>query len=216
MCMRSVDASKLSNEARLSLACGVPSLDIRSLLTMQDEAITVEFMQQNGVTANNIIAAGMAPCQLFDRGCDSPQKLRDLGFDSLHLRDPRFSTEAVACFGAVGVREVFMRGAADAVNVSGSCAVEMLGITPSMLTSLCAGAPYEMGVVLSDCGATTTLSDITVQMLLDTGLRANTLMQLGISIPQIVECMTIQDGDLQKLGFSLTVSMAQPVRAGLS
>ena len=159
----------LSVESRLCLFydCGA---EIHSILSLDDTEITTEFISVNKIPPENILAAGLFPCALFARGCKDVSSLRNLGFDSLHLRNEAFVTQSIACYGSSNVCDAFVSTASDAVSISGSEAVTMLGLSTNALLKLCAGNPLAAKAVLLSIPESSRLRGVEIVSLLDTGI----------------------------------------------
>lgn len=149
------------------------------------------------------MTAELRPVGLQKFGINEPWQLRRLGFDALHLVDPIFCTEANAAFGAESVIEAFLTSASDAVALSGSEAVETLGITMEKLLKVCAGAPTEAMAVINQSKDQSPLRGVSVRVVLDSGLRATQLKAIGVNFAHVVQDMHANRDDIFKLGFTL-------------
>jgi hypothetical protein len=96
----------------------------------------------------------------------------------------------------------FLCTPSDAVAIAGSEAVTTLGISVEQLLSVCAGAPTEALSVLQQVTCEVPLRGIPVSVLLDSGLRAAQLKQLGYGLAAMRELSGVGGNDLSKLGFS--------------
>ena len=172
-------------------------------LTMPDSEITFELMVAQGVKALNIVTAGIRPLRLKQLGVQSPSQLRRLGFDALHLVDRAICEEANAAYGAASVVAAFLATPADAVAFAGSDAVHTLNITVGQMLEACAGAPTEALSVLQQQSIERPLREVNATTLLDTGLRATQLKQVGIALTSLQEMPGFEPGMAVKLGFML-------------
>ena len=128
-------------------------------------------------------------------------QLRELGFDALDLVDAGWCAGAVAAFGAEAVRNAFLLDAGDAVALAGSTATVQLEITMRRLIEACAGASGPAAAVLQQSPRGAALAGLSAGALLDSGLRAKTLMDLGYTPESIREQTGAGSAEMQKLGF---------------
>ena len=191
----------LSLKQRLALAAGT-SVPLELAATMDDEAFNFVFLQANGIRARNLNVAKVTPPMLKARGVSTARDLRMLDFDALHLNDAGFCAGCVAAYGADDVVREFLITPADAVATAGSPAMHQLGLDVGTLLVLCAGAPTEAAAVLVQSlprgGALKGVAPVT---LLDTGLRAHGLRELGYGPESVTEQTRCSVVDLEKLGF---------------
>ena len=191
----------LSTRQKLALVVGTP-LKAETLFEMADESIDFDFLKTNDVSASVLKAAQFSVAQLKQRGVDTPQKLAALGFTTLHLLDPAFCTECVDAYGADNVLTEFFVSANDAVLLSGSQAVTQLGLDVGLLLLLCAGQPHAAKEVLSQCHPTSeALRNVPPLTLIETGLNATQLSQLGFTAAQVREQTRASYEQLHVMGF---------------
>mgnify|MGYP006088214755 CR=1 FL=1 len=194
------EMSTLTMRQRLALTNGV--LDPSSAISMTDSEIDVLFMLRKRIPTHNIRVSKLSPFELQERGLKSAMGLRELGFDCIDLIDPSFCASAVSAFGTEDIKRSFLLDASDAVFVSGSTAPFQLGIHVRRLLELCAGAPTQAKAVLKQAepkgGA---LQDVPVSVILDTGLRATTLCELGYFLDNLREQTNATNTELRSLGF---------------
>lgn len=192
---------RLSTRQKLALVVGT-SLKAEAVCDMADEAIDYEFLRTNGVTAAVLKAARFSVAQLKQRGVDSPGKLAALGFSTLHLLDPVFCTECVDTYGADGILTQFFVSANDAVILAGSEAVTTLGLDVGLLLLLCAGQTRAAKDVLSQCNPKSeALRGVPPLTLIETGLNATQLSQLGFTAAAVREQTRASPDQLRSLGF---------------
>lgn len=191
----------LSTRQKLALVVGT-SLKAEALFEMADEAIDYDFLKAHGVSSTVLNAAKFSVAQLKQRGADSPGKLAALGFSTLHLLDPVFCTECVDNYGADGVLTEFFVSANDAVLLAGSEAVTTLGLDVGLLLLLCGGQPHAAKEVLSQCQPKgEALHGVPPLTLIETGLNATQLSQLGFSAAAVSEQTCASPEQLHALGF---------------
>ncbi len=201
MSVRKSHDTELSVRQKLTIFHST-GLSAEHVLGMEDDAINFELMLQSAVKALNLTTAGVRPLELRRRGASTAAHLRRLGYDALHLVDPVTCNEASAAFGATEVVESFLCTPSDAVALAGSEAVSTLGITVNQLLAACAGAPTEASSVLRQVTTEAPLKGVSATVLLDTGLRAPQLKQLGYNLASMRELLGLGGGDMLKLGFS--------------
>ena len=200
MSLRKAQETDLSVRQKLTMFHG-SGLGAEVVLTMQDEAVNFDLMLKNAVTALHLTAAGVRPLELRRRGMSTAAQMRRLGYDALHLVDPVTCNEASAAFGAADVLQNFLCTPSDAVALAGSEAVTTLGITVEQLLAACAGAPTEALSVLQQVAVEAPLRGVDATTLLDTGLRAAQLKQLGFGLTSLREMSGVSGSQLTKLGF---------------
>lgn len=201
MSVRKTQETGLSVRQKLTMFHG-SGLSAEAVLSTEDDAINFELMLKSAVKALNLTAAGVRPLELKRRGVSTAAQLRRLGYDALHLVDPVICSEASAAFGATDVVENFLCTASDAVALAGSEAVSTLGISVGQLLSACAGAPTEALSVLQQVTVEAPLQGVAATTLLDTGVRAPQLKQLGIGLTSMRELVGVTGEELAKLGFT--------------
>lgn len=191
---------KLCQRQRIALFHGI--LRPEQAMELNDEDITSDTLNAHGVKARNIRCAKLDALALKSIGFGSAVELRALEFDALDLVNPAFCSSAVAAFGAGDVTRSFLVSAGDAVSLAGSVAIHHLQLTTETLLRNCAGSPEEAKAVLQQTdphgGA---LSGVSPVVLLDTGLRAATLCNLGYHLDNIVRQTSASNEQAQKLGF---------------
>lgn len=196
---RSNSEGVLGTRERLCLFHGT-NVSAEAALSMDYEEITFKFLLESGVTHVNLSAAGVGPRHLKRIGLESASELRRVGFDALYLSDQKFLDEAVAEFGADEIVSAYLVSASDAVAISGSGAVDVLGISTATLLQECAGAAQEAYAVLQQLPRDA-LSGVTATVVLDTGLRKSALSELGYSLTTIARQTKANAFELSKLGF---------------
>lgn len=189
----------LTVRQRFALTRGV--VDPGSVVGMADSEFDVVFMRSKNVPIANVRAAGMTATDLKMRGCPSAMALRELGYDALDLCDAGFTSSCVAAFGADDVKRVFLVDAGDAVALAGSTATMQLEIPTSRLVETCAGASDAARAVLQQLPRGVALSGVSPGCLLDCGLRAGVLMDLGYFRETVAEQTGAGSVELKKLGF---------------
>lgn len=194
--------TELSAKQRLTLFHGTDITAEKALLLPESD-LSFDLLMKHGVRAVSIATAGLRPLMLKTLGVVNSNQLRRLGFDALHLVDPTWCQEATAAYGAKDVVEVFLQTPSDAVALAGSEAPSTLGVGMQRLLEVCAGAPAEALAVLQQVSLESPLEGVTVVTLLDTGLRAPQLKQMGLGLGAVRAMQNLSSYDMAKLGFTL-------------
>ena len=180
------------------------ALPMRDAVKIKDVDIDYQMLVTKNVNCLGLIAAGVGPRMLKERGATTALQLRRLGFDSLHLVDEKFCQELLDAFGADDTKQAFLTTPEDAVSIAGCSSVDLLNVTNSDLLALCAGAPAAAEAVLQQSALADPLAGIDVSIILDTGLRAAQLAGLGYtafrSQSSLLNC---SPRDILKLGFKI-------------
>ena len=192
----------LTVRSRLAIFDGT-CVSAETACTMEESELTYDYMMSSGVKAVNLLVAGMGPTALKARGVQSAMQLRQLGFDALHLVDPGFCNEASMAFGSEAVRQAFLASAADAVALAGSEAMHILDISTAALLRVCAGFPGEAIAVLQQMPQGNSLHGISCNVVLDAGLRADTLRSCGYGMAGVIEQLAPTGKELTKLGYTV-------------
>ena len=155
------------------------------LLVLDARRCPRELTRENAATfpREHLRAARLSVTDLQRRGVTSDaNELRALGFDSYDMvSDALLLQSAIDAFGAIPVRDAFLRSEEDAVAFAGSEAVERLCVTSNDLLAACRGTPTCAYAVLSQIEPHARFACVTVGVLAGTGLRANSLAELGYS-----------------------------------
>jgi hypothetical protein len=171
---------------------------------MPESEMTFDLFIKSGVRALNISSAGIGPHALKTRfDVVEASQLRRLGFDSLYLVDPIFCNEANAAYGADALISAFIESPQDAVAVAGTEAIVTLNLTTTTLLELCAGSPHEAGAVLEQTTAPNMLASVPIRVLLDTGVRAPKLREIGVTMQSVSTMVDSSAGAIGKLGFKI-------------
>ena len=193
----------LSLRNRLVLLHHTDLTAVQSFLLHEDEINYQLFVSKN-VSAKHFQAARLGPCWLKDRGVDTAPKMKVLGFDSFHLAStPAFCKQMILCFGVTNVIKTFLDTAQDAVNLAGGHTTTMLKLTGKQLLEKCIGEPSHAHAVLKQLDNTSALEDCPASLLLDVGLRLNTLGSCGHTLESIINQTHATPQEMCKLGFSI-------------
>ena len=187
---------------RLALFNACSNINAERALSLRENEITFQLLVENSVNSISVGTAGIRPSQLKQMGAQSASELRRLGFSSLNLSDPEFAMDICSCFGAEDVIESFLVSASDAVMIAGTEAQSTLGITPQQLLEACAGAPCEASETLKQLPHGS-LKGVDIKTVLDAGLRAPQLKNLGYGIQVLSQLVGGGERNAAKLGFTL-------------
>ena len=192
---------ELSVRQRLALVLGT-GIAAETVVDMDDARIDYDFLLANGVRAPLLKAAKITPVQLKARGVASPSQFRSLDFCTLDLIDGAFCASCVAAYGADALLTEFLTTPQDAVALAGSPAVDQLGLDIGMLLVVCCGAPdMAAEVLLQTQPRGGCLHGVAPVTLLDTGLRAKRLGELGFTAEALSAQTRASVLELDKLGF---------------
>jgi hypothetical protein len=192
----------LDGRARLALFHGT-SVTAERGVAMPEAEINFDALVRSGCTSLNVSAAGITPLKLKQIGCTDASQMRRLGYDALHLVDTPFCNEINSAFGAANVVAAFVASAQDAVAVAGSDAVNILNLSVQQLLECCAGAPIEAAAVLQQTPGANVLDGVSASTLLDTGLRAPKLRELGVTAFDVSALAGSNKHAITKLGFGI-------------
>lgn len=199
---RDTPEKPLDARARLALFHGT-AVSTEKCVQLAESEITFEKIVKSGCTSLNVSAAGIRPLKLKQLGCTDASEMRRLGFDALHLVDTQFCVELVAAFGSKSVIDAFVTQPADAVAVAGTDAVGTLNLAVEQLLEVCAGAPTEAASVLQQTPGPNVLEGVSVTTLLDTGLRAPKLKELGFTLLTVTRLVGSNKNSISKFGFTV-------------
>lgn len=167
-------------------------------LSLPDESIDFSFFRRYNIPPQNFAAAKLGPTELKMRGVSDPAGLEMLGFDALHLANPRFCEACIGAYGAASVLQVFLTKPADSVAIAGMPAAVLLNVSTERMLNECAGAAVEAAAVLKEQQS---LQDVQATTLLDTGIRAKQLVAMGYSAENVRLATGATPAQLQKMGF---------------
>lgn len=191
----------LTPRQRLAMTIG-SGIQPPQILEMNDSDIHYEFLLSNGITAPLLKAAKILPVQLKARGVKTPSEFRALDFSTLDLVDGAFCASCVAAYGAEDLLGEFLQTAKDAVVLAGSPAIGQLNLDLGTLLVLCYGEPeFAADVIEQTQPRGESLVGVAPATLLDTGIRAKALRQLGFDAQKVCEQTQASVADLDKLGF---------------
>lgn len=195
-----VDVETLPPKTRLVIFHNT-SVCATTALVMPEGDLDYNFFLANGVKAVNFVAAGVTTVQMQQRGFDTASKLRDFGFDALHLVNPSFCNSMLIVYGRDDLVKTFLVAPQDAVSLAGSQAVKLLKLSTRELLECCIGFPAHAFAVLKQLPNGSSLGGVPTSLLLDTGMRLKTLASLGYTVENIIKATNADSNALQKLGF---------------
>lgn len=192
---------RLLIKQRLALVIGT-GLTAEKAMAMDDAELHYQFFLASNVRAPLLKAAKISPTQLKARGVVGAREFRALEFSALDLVDGPFCAACVAAYGADDLVGEFLTCPSDAVVLAGSPAVHQLGLDVGTLLVMCADHPRMAFEVLAQTmprGAC--LSGVAPQTLLETGLRARQLKDLGYARDTLAAQTCAGEAELNALGF---------------
>ena len=165
--------------------------------------ISLNFLKQQRLPVENLVAANMYPCSLKGMGADNCDMLCELGFGSVNLYCPRFATQAVGMYGSKEVIRCFLKCPRDAVTIAGANRTHVIDVKTEQLLSACKESPSAAAAVLQLLGSEGSLVGVQAQTLIMTGLRKHELQQLSFGIKEITQQLNLKPNhnQLQQLGF---------------
>ena len=159
-------------------------------------------MLSNGVRYDGVCAAGLDIPSLQRFGFDTIESFRSLGIDALDLSNEAVCTELVRIFGAASIIAEFVQSPGDAVALVGTRGSSVLGLTIERLLVVCAGCPSAASSIITHVGIRTFMQQPpSMEVLLDTGLRRDTLVRLGLSSVALIDKLGATTTHLRKLGY---------------
>jgi len=193
--------ASLSTEQRLCIFYGT-SLASADALALPLAELRFEAMRAHGCVYQAIAAAGLRPRALYAMGFESARHFRQVGMDALDLADWKVSCELVALFGAPAIKEAFLATASDAVAFAGTESARLLQIDLDESLALCAGEPESARTVLElQPDVVDLLRGTTVERLLDTGIRAEALASVGVTLTTLTSTLQANAAQVQQLGY---------------
>lgn len=193
--------AKLSTEQRLCIFYGT-TLASADAVALPLAELRFEAMRAHGCSYQAIAAAGLRPKALHAMGFESAKHFRQIGMDALDLADWKVSCELVALFGAPAVKEAFLATASDAVAFAGTESARMLQIGLDESLALCAGEPESARAVLElQPDVVDLLRGTSVERLLDTGVRAEALASVGVTLTTLTSALGATAAQVQQLGY---------------
>lgn len=192
---------QLSVRQRLALVIGT-GISAEAVVEMDDALIDYDFLLANGVRAPLLKAAKITPVQLKACGVASPSQFRSLDFCTLDLVDGAFCASCVAAYGAEALLTEFLTSPQDAIALAGSPAIDQLGLDVGTLLVVCCGSPdMAAEVLLQTHPRGRCLHGVAPETILDTGLRAKRLRELGFTAESLSAQTRASVVELDKLGF---------------
>lgn len=177
---------------------------IGEALEMNDTDITYDLMLDRGCKFQCIACAKLTVTELRARGFVTPVYFRDLGMDALDLTNVTVAQQMVRSFGAEPTRKCFVTTPSDVIALVGSRSYQVIGLTIDESLSICAGDPAAAREFLSQLeNSVDALKDTSVARLLDCGLRARALADVGINITTLAEKLKPTTDQLRSLGFDI-------------
>lgn len=162
-------------------------------LTFNNEHLTQDFLISAGVTWDNISAARIDVATLKKvHKFECVDDLCRLKLDALELTDQDLMQQMINVYGVEDVRRVFASSPTDVATLIGTEGGAILGINVSEALDICAGYPTQAATVIRNAGALTKiLPQLTVEQLLNSGLRRQGLLSLGLSSTVLINNLPV-------------------------
>ena len=193
---------RLTDEQRL---CIFHESDVGTAqaLQIEESSLTYNMFVESNCNFRNIHTSGLRVSDLHERGFISVTNYKLLGMDALDLIHTTWRKELVRHFGARVVRDTMIETATDVVALAGSESARLLDMNLSYALTLCAGETEAASTLLSlHREMPSALATTTLECLLDTGLRANTLKASNVTLNAIIKHLHPTADDLRRLGYS--------------
>lgn len=156
----------------------------------ESTSLSVRRMIELGVTWNNIVATGLTiDCLINKHKLESIDQLVNLEMDSFDASEEHTARSLIAHFGADSVVSRFVKTPIDALAWLDSDAAVALQLDVHKFMQLCEGEPDCAAKVLSHYGCPSSSVKLSPIELLNTGLRANALRELGYTTVNIIESL---------------------------
>ena len=189
----------MNAKQRLALFYGT-TVTSQQALQMSDADIHYACMKAYACDIHNCLS--IIPIRTFyERGCDIPYKLMDLGMDSLDLLDSTILRELICVYGVASVRDCFVSTHEDAVCIAGTEACDLLQTSLELLLTLCANRAHSAELVLSSIpNVNIAIMSVPISTLVNTGVDAACLRRVGITLNTLTDTMHASAADLNALG----------------
>lgn len=174
------------------------TITAEAIVAMPDADINHAFLMDQQISPTLLRAAAVTPLQLKAHGTTTPVHMTSLGFTTLHLLDEEWCDDAIAAYGAPALLDEFLSTSNDAVILAGSNAVKKLGVNLGILLLICTDNPSAAREVLSQCN---NMRHVPPTTLIETGIRAPHLIQLGFTREKLRSETLASDSQLYSLGF---------------
>lgn len=173
------------------------------LTSLRDEEVNYATMREVGVHFQSLRAAGLGASDLRGRGFETPRHYRDVGMDALDLCDGTWVRAMVAEYGVEAIKSTYLCGAAEAATLVGSEGGRVLGVGLVEAMELCVGEPEAAFAVLkSHPDMPDALASLEARHLLDAGIRASKLLDIGVGMEQLVASVKPTVAEMRLLGYS--------------
>lgn len=162
-------------------------------LELKSDALTCDFLIEAGVTWDNVSAAGLDMATLKEaHGFATLQDLKRLQLDALELTDADLMRQVINAYGIAEVRQVFAADPTDVATLTGSEGGRVLGLQVAQTMDVCAGCPTHAATIIRRSGALAeVVPQLTIEQLLNSGLRRDGLLKLGITAKTLIDFLPI-------------------------
>lgn len=168
--------------------------------------ITFDLVRQHCASADHVRAANLSVVKLRRMGASTAGHLRQLGFDATDLRNEGFCVQVVNEYGEKAVQQAFLDTASNVRKVAGSNAMDVLKLSVNWMVSECKNDPVNASGTLRNIikylGVESTLTQLAMPTLVETGLTSVELARLGVTVDYLTTCMHATDDDLRTLKYT--------------
>lgn len=180
-------------------------LPLSQAVDIDPSTLTLERLKAERVTWDNLCATGMSVDEMRQTfGIASLHDMVSLGLDAVELRNPIFTEQLIAAFGAQAIVETLVVDGEAALALVDAPTCVLLGLDTETLLQACAGDPIRaLGVLRASGSVTEVLKRIRYDTLLNTGLRARSLQSAGYTLIALATHITPMPtpAQLTALGF---------------
>lgn len=168
--------------------------------------IHYDLVREHCASTDHIRAANLSVTKLRRMGASTPDALKALGFDMYDLRNESWCVQLVNEYGAEAVQQAFLDTPYNVSMIAGVPAMDVLKLTVNWIVSNCKSDPISaqraLRCLIAHRGLETTLTQLSMPSLVETGLRNVELSRLGVTVDVLVSCMHATSDDLRSLHYT--------------
>jgi len=144
-----------------------------------------------GVMWDNVSAAGLDVATLKEaHGFVTLQDLKRLQLDALELTDADLMRQMINAYGIPEVLQEFAADPTDVATLTGSEGGRVLGLQLAQTMDICAGCPTHAATIIRRSGTLVeVVPQLTIEQLLNSGLRRDGLLKLGITAKILIDLL---------------------------
>ena len=178
------------------------------LSASSDTNMLLSMIKEHNVKMHHVLASNTTISTLHRLGMQNLSDYVSLGMDSLYLSYECLSSQMLQIFGRDSLVDRFLITPTDAVNLAGTEGCKVLCISTNELLNACAGDPTHAFVVLRALGcpsSTLECSNIDPITLINTGLRSQALVSLGLNLVTLTNECGLDASHARSLGFQVSL-----------